>query len=441
MMSDFDPIGLLNNAFPNVDHFVLAAIARLAKVKTYQDGTILCKEGESGDTFYLVADGEVEITKKMTGGEDRLLRRGGQGEFFGEMALLHDTMRSATVTTVQNTTVLELDRNTFVAAIQQNPSMVLTIIRTMIERMRANDKQTLADLQIEKEKVEAAYEELRQQEQKRNEFLDTLAHELRTPLTAAKGYIDLAKVGVLQGAAFTMGVEKIEFYFKRITSLINDLLFVQKMELLDFGLSKVDVADVLREAIDSVKATSGAHTIRLHSDENIPLINADHDGLLRAFSHLLDNAVKFSPKGGDIDIKLSASHFMVKVDFIDYGVGIPPEFMSRLFKRFERIEKYQEYLFGGLGLGLPIVKHIINRHGGNIDVQSEYGKGSVFSVHLPVDNQRSTLILDVPEWVDVPDETENSANKADTLEIPALSQLDKILDRGDDEKSSSPLHK
>jgi signal transduction histidine kinase len=406
MTAEVNPVELLGRVFPSVDPLVLAAIARLSQMKTYPKGTVLCQEGETGDTFYLIAAGEVEITKKMSDAEDRLLRRGGRGEFFGEMALLRDTVRSATVRTASDTTVLELDRTTFIAAIQQNPSMVLTLIRTMIDRMRANDAQALADLRAEKDKVEAAYEELQRQEQKRNEFLDTLAHELRTPLTAAKGYIDLLKVGVLQGPALSMGVDKVNFYFNRIISLINDLLFVQEMELLDFGFNQVNVLEVLNEVIDQMNATGKPNPIYLEVGEDISQISADHDGLLRVFTHLLDNAIKFSPEGGPITVRVvrNAAHY-ITIEFIDQGVGIPPEFMPRLFERFERVETYKQYLFGGLGLGLPIVKHIIDRHGGTINVKSERGKGSIFTIHLPVATRRTTLVLnlDAPEWIDVPE--------------------------------------
>ncbi len=402
-----DPVELLMEVFPDVSRDVLTAIARLADLKTYPGNTILCTEGDVGNTFYLVGSGEVAISKKMSHDEVRILRRGKRGEFFGEMALLHDALRSATVTTVSETIVLELDRTTFVAAIQQNPSMVLTLIRTMIDRMRANDAQALADLRAEKEKVEQAYEELQRQEQKRDEFLDTMAHELRTPLTAAKGYIQLVKAGMVQGPTLNMAVDKIDFSFNRIISLINDLLFVQEMDLLDFGYSKVNIPDILSEVLAQIKSWPEAQNAIIHLDiaEDIATPVADHDGLLRAFRHLLDNAIKFSPEGGEIIIHAYNIDDQVNLDFIDHGVGIPPEFMPRLFERFERVETYEEYLFGGLGLGLPIVKHIVESHGGKITVQSERGQGSTFSVRLPIDARRATVKLDRPEWVDLPDGT------------------------------------
>ncbi|NDJ87238.1 MAG: cyclic nucleotide-binding domain-containing protein [Chloroflexi bacterium] len=425
MNADFDPVEMLSRAFPNVSSDVLSAIARLARIRSYEPGTILCYEGETGDTFYLVGSGSVEITKKMNNNEDRILRQGKPGEFFGEMALLHDTLRSATVKTTDQTTVLELDRSTFVAAVQQNPTMVLTLIRVMIERIRANDAQALNDLQQEKDKVEAAYQELKRQEQKRDEFLDTIAHELRTPLTAAKGYIQLVKSGMVSAEQRDASIDKIDRSFNRIISLVNDLLFVQEMELLDFGFTTVNIADILDEALSTLQPGTGDQSaqIRRELPETLPAITADHDGLLRAFIHLLDNAVKFSPEGGEVIVRATPTDRHIDLDFIDQGVGIPPEFMPRLFERFERIETYKEFLFGGLGLGLPIVKHIVESHGGTITVESELGKGSRFRLHLPIDARaaRRTRVeaqttvptkpegnSNVQEWVDVPEDDQNT---------------------------------
>jgi signal transduction histidine kinase len=409
MGANINPVEAMQAAFPNVGIDVLTAIAQLSKVKSYPAGTILCNEGETGDTFYLIGDGHVEITKRLSEDEEKVLRTGGAGEFFGEMALLHDTVRSATVRTISDTTVIELDRTTFAAAVQHNPSMVLTLIRTMIDRMRANDAQAMAELNDEKEKVEKAYLELRKQEAQRDEFLDTLAHELRTPMTAAGGYIELIQGGMLTGSALKMGISKVKKSFNRITSLINDLLFVQEMELLDLGFSTVDIAEVLEEVLDNVVSSESSDStmpsIVIDIGEGLPTIIADHDGLIRCFKHLLENAVKFSPEGGEVIIRGWATPTHINLEFIDHGVGIPEEFMPRLFERFERIETYKEHLFGGVGIGLPIVKHIVESHGGTINVESELGRGSAFRLHLPRDARHyiATTAMKSPEWIDLPD--------------------------------------
>lgn len=403
-----DPVALLSNVFPNIDQKVIAHLARLALIKNYPAGWVLCYEGDRGDTFYMVGSGQIAITKRMSEDEERLLRVLEAGEFFGEMALLHgNAIRSATVKTLVPSTILELDRTTFEGAIEQNPRMVLTLVRTMINRMRANDQLAMDELRRQKEIVEEAYAELKRQEQQRNEFLDTLAHELRTPLTGAKGYIQLVKAGMMTGPALNMAIDKINFSFNRIISLVNDLLFVQEMDLLDFGFSKVDLREVFDEVMEQLSPILSEYraTLRFQFAENLPTILADHDGMVRVFRHLIDNALKFSPEGGEVLIAAYPEAQGVVVDITDQGIGIPPEFMPRLFKRFERIESYEGHLFGGVGLGLPIVKHIVESHGGTITVESTPNEGSTFTIHLPLDARRATTEINIEEkgWVDMPD--------------------------------------
>lgn len=407
-MSDFDAAEMLHIAFPDVDIDILRDVAQLAKTGEYPAGTVLCREGDKGDTFYIIRDGEIEITKAMANGEERILRNGTAGDFFGEMAaLLPETVRSATVTTLTRVQTIELDHTTFQNAIMHNPQMAFTLIRTMMERMQANDAATIRDLSSQKEMLEHAYEELRRQEKQRDQFMDTLAHELRTPLTGAKGYLQLIKAGIVQGALLDDAIGKINFSFNRIISLVNDLLFMQEMELLDFGYYRVDVRQILAELKGELGNVAREQncSILLDFPEDIPAILGDSDGLTRAFKHLLDNAIKFSPAGGQIIIAVRSKPNYLEIDFMDQGVGIPPEFMPRLFKRFERMETFQGYLFGGVGVGLPIVKHIIDSHEGTISVTSTPGKGSTFHVRLPIDARRSTVELRAAreEWVDTDD--------------------------------------
>jgi signal transduction histidine kinase len=406
-----DTVKLLGEAFPGVEYGILKQIATRATVNTYPGGIVLCAEGEDGDTFYLIASGILQISKRMTDKEDRILRELRTGEYFGEMAaLLPNAVRNATVKTLTPVTTIELDHTTFEEAILHNPAMGLALVRTMIDRIRANDAQSLKDLRQQKEALEVAYAELQRQEQKRDEFMDTLAHELRTPLTSAKGYIQLLKAGMLEGRTLEESIGKMNHSFNRVISLVNDLLFVQEMELLDFGVSRVNVREVLEEVVEALEPQAQAQKtpVRLEIPDDMPTILADKDGLNRAFRHLVDNAIKFSPEGGEVLIRGRRNAAFIQLDFIDQGVGIPPEFMPRLFLRFERMEKYKDFLFGGIGLGLPIVKHIIESHEGTITVDSDPGHGSTFHVRLPYDARRKTSEIHtvIDEWIEMPDGTD-----------------------------------
>jgi signal transduction histidine kinase len=393
IMTELNPVDVLRMAFPELSELALAPLASLTRQQTYSAGALICREGEFADKFYIIGAGEVEFTKQFTDDEERRLRTGQAGVYFGEMALVQGTMRSANVRTLTEVTVLEIGKDAFQEAIQTNPAMMLDIMRTLVERMRANDAAALEEMRQQKEAIEAAYEELRHQERLRTEFLTTLAHELRTPLTSSSGYMQLVQSGAMTGPAQTMALQKIGTNLDRIVSLVNDLLFVQEQDLIEPNLRPVSLLALIEVVIDDLReeADDQGCVITVQIPPDLPTLQADPDGLVRAFHKLLENAIKFSPEGGDITITARSRGAWVDVDFIDRGLGITESFMPRLFERFERIDQIGVHVFKGIGLGLSIAKHIIESHGGSITVESTPGAGSTFSVHLRVDGGRPQL--------------------------------------------------
>lgn len=404
-MTELNPVDVLRLAFPELSDVALAPLASLTRQATFAAGELICREGEQGDAFYIIGAGEVAFTKHFTDEEERQLRTGGPGVYFGEMALLQDEPRNANVRAVSEVHVLVIEKTAFQEAIQANPVMMLDIMRTLIERMRANDATALAELRRQKEEIEAAYAQLRRQEEERSVFLTTLAHELRTPLTAASGYMQLITVGEMSGPALSMGLGKIRDNVDRIVSLVNDLLFVQEQDLIEPVLREVDLLELFEIVVGDVRAAAekcGAE-ITIITPPDLPHIQADSDGLTRVFRNLLENAVKFSPEGGAIRIVARKTPRGVTIEFRDEGVGIPAAFMPYLFKRFQRTEEIGGHLFGGMGLGLAIARHIIESHGGTITVESVEGEGSTFTVVLPPDGGRAQIETgagDADPWQD-----------------------------------------
>lgn len=392
MAGKINPVMVLQQAFPDLLDIQLAPLATLTRQREFAPGELICREGASGETFYVIGSGEVEFTKRFTDAEERRLRTGGPGIYFGEMALVQRSARNANVRALTNVIVLEIDKSAFDEAIQANPAMMLDIMRTLIERMRSNDAAALSEMRGQKEEIERAYETLRHQDRVRSEFLTSLAHELRTPLTAASGYMQLLKGGVMSGPALDKGLEKVSANLDRIISLVNDLLFVQELDLIEPNLRPVNLPMLLQTVADVVRHNVEASDcmIRLESP-SLSFVQADADGLTRAFTELLENAVKFSPHGGEVTIRLYEREGWIDVDFIDQGVGIAESFMPHLFTRFERTDRIGEFVFEGIGLGLAIAKHIIESHDGSISVKSKEGEGSTFTVHLPVAEGRTEV--------------------------------------------------
>ncbi len=395
----FDTEALLRQVFPGMDELALQGMVRLAKVCTYPADTLLCREGAEEEIFYILGEGQVLVTQQL-GDEERFLRYSGPGQYFGEMALIANSPRNANVRTTTETSVLEIDKTTFIEMIRQNPVIALTMFRTSVGWLRSNDTAAIAALSQQKQEIERAYDILKTQERQRSEFLTTLAHELRTPITTANGFMQLIKKGTMTGPALEMGLEKVSGGLERIVSLVNDLLFVQEMDLLELVVYPLNLKDILSSVVEEAAERAGASnlTIVSHLPNGLLQVEADPDGLRRALLALLDNAIKFSPGGGTIHIEVSQSEDAVDIAFADPGVGIDPEFLPRIFDRFEHQEKRGDYLFGGIGLGLAIAQHLIEGFGGSISVESEVDRGSIFTVHLPMMSETETS--SIPESTD-----------------------------------------
>ncbi|MEP7284381.1 MAG: ATP-binding protein [Chloroflexota bacterium] len=381
----FDSITLLKQVFPGMSDDALLQMAQIAKRTAYPANTMLCHEGADEEVFYIVGEGQVVVTQQLDD-EERLLRYSDPGQYFGEMALIANTPRNASVRTVVDSAFLEVDKFTFIEIIRQNPIIALTMFRTSVGWLRSNDAAAIGELTAQKHELERAYKTLQVQERQRDEFLTTLAHELRTPLTTANGFMQLIRSGSMTGPALNMGMDKVAFGLERIVSLINDLLFVQEMDLIEPTVRSINLSTVLQNVVEELedRAAMSNLTIQINAPAVLPTIEADPDGLLRALRALLDNAIKFSPGGGEIRIDVTPTNDTIDVVFTDPGIGIEPDFLPRIFDRFEHQEKRGDQLFGGMGLGLAIAQHLIESFGGSIHVTSEVDRGSVFTVRLPV---------------------------------------------------------
>jgi signal transduction histidine kinase len=378
---------LLKQVFPAMEEDTIAEMARFARLKAYQTGTLLCTEGADESVFYIIAEGSVEITKRFEqGGTEHQLRRSGPGEFFGEMALIANSPRNANVRTLETTTVLEIDKPLFIEMLRYSPAVALTMFRISVDRLRANDQRAMRELSQQKQAVEEAYAALQLQEQQRTEFLTTLSHELRTPLTSATGFMQLIKSGSITGPVMTMALDKIENGLDQIVSLVNDLLFVQEMDLIEPTLKPIDLNGILGRVIADLRDEASANfvTVTLSVPEALPELKADPDGLFRALYAIVQNAVKFTPDGGEVNVRVTVEAARVNIAIEDPGIGIAPEFLPHIFDRFRRIDSYKDNVFSGIGLGLSIAKHLIESLGGSISVQSVVDRGSTFTVHLPV---------------------------------------------------------
>lgn len=385
MKTSFSPITVMQRAFPGLGVSEAQRIVQAGTLMTAPANTVLCHEGAYETTFYIIMQGSVVVTKVVNDSETRILKRLHAGDFFGEMAIIHNAPRAATVATEETTIVLELEKEAFSNLLEKSSSISLAMVREVSRRLRENDEMAIEDLRFKAKELAQAYQQLAEQEVARNEFLTILAHELRTPLMAANGYLQVMQSGKMQGTELIPAVEIVAHHVQDITVLVNNLLFLQEMNLILPDIKPVGLTPIVSKAVEAYRKPAKEKSIDLAfvtpSDEMI--VRASPRSLERAFSAMLDNAIKFSPNGGPVSVELSHNQQDCRVSIADHGVGINPDILPHIYDRFFHTEQIGNELFRGIGLGLSIAREVIQQHGGRIEVESTPGKGTCFSVFLP----------------------------------------------------------
>ena len=332
----------------------------------------------------MILEGEVEVTKNINNNETRLLKTLSPGDFFGEMALIHNAPRAATVIAKTELTTLELDKNGFDRVLHNSTSIAMAMVSEISNRLRANDQMAVDDIRIRATELANAYQKLAEQEMARREFLSNIAHELRTPLMIATGFLQMLQRGMVTGDLLKNGIDTVARNVQQIATLVNDILFLQEMELVLPEFQAVDMNEIARQVVERNRSKAMERGVRLslESDPGLPPASGDAKSLERALMAIVDNAIKFSPLGGDVEVRLSSNTENVIVAVTDHGIGMSADTLPRIFDRFYHTERQDDNLFGGIGLGLSITRQVIMQHHGSLDVTSEPNKGSTFTLTL-----------------------------------------------------------
>ena len=369
------PSTVIPKAFPGITENEVQELVSHSQVRNYNAGTVLCHENKVETTFYMILEGEVDVTKNINQLEERLLKTLRPGEFFGEMGLIHDAPRAATVTAKTNLAVLELEKEAFEDVLKHSASVSMAMVREISNRLRDNDEMAIEDLRLRAHELALAYQKLAEQDVARREFLTSVAHELRTPLQAASGFLQILQSGMLNKDQLTHAVDRVAKNVHQIATLVNDILFLQELDLVLPEFKAVDMGEVASTVLEKYKAqaTKGGVHLSLTEDHNLPPILGDEESLEHALAALVDNAIKFSPKGGDVEIRLKKGDGQVYVIVEDHGIGISPNTRPRIFDRFYHLAKEGENLFSGIGVGLAITRQVIQLHQCTLEVESEHG--------------------------------------------------------------------
>ena len=202
--------------------------------------------------------------------------------------------------------------------------MSLAMMMEVSRRLRENDEMAVEDLRLKAGELAAAYQRMAQEEHARREFLTTIAHELRTPLTSASGFLAIAHEGNTDEETRNMALGTVRRNVSQIISLVNDILFLQEVELVLPEMHPTDMGEVVSNAMEKARGKAARSNIRLLLDiaPDAPLVSGHSRSLQRAIEHLLDNAIKFSPDGGDVHISVCCYSEGACVSIRDQGIGI-----------------------------------------------------------------------------------------------------------------------
>ncbi len=259
------------------------------------------------------------------------------------------------------------------------------------ELSRTNDdlrREVAERRRAEQERAELLVRE-REANRLKDEFLATLSHELRTPLNAILGWTKLLRADAVPAASVDRALEKVERNAQVQTRLVEDLLEVSRITSgkLRLDLRPIDLVALAGTAIDSIRPTAEARGVTVERQLEaftLPTVG-DPDRLQQVIWNLLSNAVKFTPAGGVVSVKLTRQDGVDELRVSDTGIGIDPAFLPNVFDTFRQADASSTRTHGGLGLGLSIVRHLVEMHGGEVRAQSDgLGRGASFIVRLPV---------------------------------------------------------
>ena len=373
--------------FKDLSDTEIRAIEALCKEDRFEPGAVVFREHAPAERFFIVLDGMVEVWKDYASPRPDLLAVHGQGHLFGEMALIDDLPRSATVVAKTETRVLYLFRTEFDQVLREQPAVTLSILRSLSAIVRKSNESFVDDLRRRNIELEAAYRELQtaQDELLRSERLSNLGkmstmilHDIRNPISILRGFGEMIQMVAAEPEKVRQFAESTVREADRLNSLANELLDYSRGDgRLDIRVVTVD--RLLSRVCESISERVDARGIRLtiRNDVHEPVL-IDEERVLRVLVNLCDNARKAMSRGDELTLAASLQDGELELTVVDTGRGMTEDVVARVFEPF-----YSSSPDGGTGLGMVIVKNVVEAHRGRIVVESTPNVGTTVMVRLP----------------------------------------------------------
>lgn len=372
------------------------ALTAKAREQRYAAGAVVCREGDPGDVLYIVESGRVAVVKEAGDGRPALLGYRGAGESLGEMSLVSQQPRFASLVAMEDTRLLCLDATALPSLMGEHPGISWAILNVLNDRLCASDVARTTILQEEQEltrrlkRLTDEAERLAGLAQVRQETIELIVHDLQTPLAVVDGCLELLRGALSEEALAETGhiLDLAENSSGRLRSLVEELLAAARREASAMALTRlpVDLGRLLQGVVEGILPTVRQLGIGLCLEvpPDLPRPVGDTAQLERVVGNLLDNAVSYTPEEGRIVVAVEGQKGEVEVSVTDTGPGIPPEHREHIFERFTRVPGVQGRR-QGFGLGLYFCRQAVQAHGGHIWVEpGPDGVGSRFAFTLPI---------------------------------------------------------
>jgi signal transduction histidine kinase len=357
------------NLFRNLAPDELQALRRITQQPRFAAGGEIFREGGPGDGVFFVKDGLVEISGLVGSDARRVFSQLGDGEIFGEMAVIEERPRSATATAVKDTDVYFIPREEMLILLQRSPVLAFNMLQEISHRLREFNQLHLREV-VQAERLAVV-----------GNFARSIIHDLKTPLTIIGLSAEMSCMESATPEKRALAQERIRKQVARINDMVGDILEFTRSSRSEISLSPVSYADFIQEMLPDLRAEAEAKSAKLELQNEPPPVKLLLDGrrLRRVFFNLVHNATDFTPAGGKILLRFHAGEKEVVTEIEDPGPGIAPEIAGKLFQAFVTFGKSH-----GTGLGLSICKKIVEDHKGRIWARSEPKRGAIFCFALPL---------------------------------------------------------
>lgn len=347
----------------------LAQLERCAQTRTFPPEGIVFQEGDEGDGVYFVGEGSLEVSAMINEKERRVLSKLAPGDFFGEMAVLDNNPRSATVTAKDAVLLYFMPREAMLGLLEASPRVALELVREFSRKLREFNRQYIEEV-LQAERLALV-----------GRFARSIVHDFKNPLNVIGIAAELAGMGNAAPEVRKKALGRIRKQVDRLNNMIGELLEFTRGANTQAVLARSHYGRFLQRVLEDLESEMTDRSVGLELENPLPEVelHMDPNRLTHVIHNLVHNAIQAMPGGGIIRLRTweEGREFITEIE--DTGKGLAPEILPRLFEPFATYGKSN-----GTGLGLSICRKVVEDHGGWIRARNEPGRGAIFSFSLPL---------------------------------------------------------